>query len=116
MLLYDPECSIRQDNKGSVFRRSMPFFDKHPIPKGIENLFDRKTLEGVRQSCKAFIDIVPELTRLERGEETQEPEFWSINRNEKRNPCDWLCEKGTRDDFRHFEPVFGVLEEVMNNT
>ena len=114
ILLYDPECSIKQDNKDSVFRRSMPFFDKHPIPKGIENLFDRKTLESVRQFYKAFIDIVPELTRLERGEEIQEPESWSVNQNEKRNLCNWLCQNGTHNDFRHFEPVFGVLEEVMN--
>jgi len=92
----------------------MPFFDKHPIPKGIENLFDRKTLESVRQSYSASIDVVYEHTRLERGEEIQEPESWSVNQNEKRNLCNWLCQNGTHNDFRHFEPVFDVLEEVMN--
>ena len=112
VLLFDPECNIERQHKGNIHKTSMPFFDGHPISKGIENLFDRETLEPARRCHLEFIDVDEERKRIVRGEEVLVPEAWSVNDDEKRNLCDWLCTHGTRKDFRHFDTVFEVLEEV----
>ena len=112
VLLFDPECNIEGQHKSNIHKISMPYFDGHPIPNGIENLFDRETLEAARRHRPEFIDIDPERERIVRGEEVFVPESWSVNEDEKRNLCDWLCAYGTDRDFRHFGAVFDVLEEV----
>jgi len=112
VLLFDPECDIERQDKGKIHKTSMPFFDGHPIPKGIENLFDQETLERARQHRVEFIDIERERKRIVRGEEESIPESWSVNEDEKRNLCDWLCEHGTRKDFRHFKEVLDLLAAV----
>ena len=114
VLLFDPECNIEQQERGNIYKTKMPFFEEHPIPKGIENLFDRDTLETARQQRVEFIDIDGEHKRIVRGEEESVPEFWSVNENEKRNLCDWLCAHGTCEDFSHFEKVFDTLAAVPN--
>jgi len=37
----------------------------------------------------------------------------SINKDEKGNLCNWLCENGTAEDFAHFKAVFQVIEEIV---
>ena len=113
VILYDPECDVKQQNKGSIRKMKMPLFDEHPISKGIENLFGQETLEKARQHRGEFIDIVLEHTKIERGVEVRVPDSWTVNEDEKRNLCDWLCEHGTREDFRHFEKVFEILSAVL---
>ena len=44
------------------------------------------------------------------------PESWSVNDDEKRNLCDWLRDQGTYEDFRHFEAVIEILEQVVCTT
>jgi len=114
VLLFDPECNIEPQQRGNIHKSKMPFFDEHPISKGIENLFDRDTLEVARQHDASFIDIEGQRKRIVRGEEASVPESWSVNENEKRNLCDWLCAQGTREDFRHFEKILDALAAVAN--
>ena len=112
VLLFDPECNIQRQHSGNIHKIGMPFFDEHPIPKGSENLFDRETLDKARQHRVEFIDIDPERERIVRGAKVLVPESWSVNEDEKRNLCDWLCTHGTRNDFRHFEAVFDLFEAI----
>ncbi len=113
VLLHDPESQVSGEDKGLIRKRKMPHFGEHPISKGVENLFDQATLERARQQRAEFIDVDPFRTKIVRGKEVPVPESWSVNVDEKRNLCDWLCDQGTHEDFRHFEAVFGILERVV---
>lgn len=112
VLLHDPESQVDDKDEGKVCKRKMPCFEGHPISEGVENLFDKQTLEKARREKPAYIDIVFEHMETHRGEEISIPESWSVNENEKRNLCNWLCEHGSREDFRHFEGVFEILEQL----
>ena len=35
------------------------------------------------------------------------------NPKEKTNLCDWICEHATADDFRGFQQVFDIVEDVL---
>ncbi len=39
-----------------------------------------------------------------------------MNKEEKRNLCDWLCSQGAAEAFRHFEVVFDILEQVVQTS
>ncbi len=112
VILHDPESKAKRDDKGAIHKWKMPYFEGHPISKGIENLFERTTLERTRQHGAECFDIDPERTKTERGKDVCVPESWSVNKSEKRNLCNWLCEHGVREDFRHFEGVFEELEPL----
>ncbi len=112
VLLHDPESEVSNKDEGNICKRKMPHFEEHPILKGVENLFNRETLERARGQSAKFIDIDWERERTERGESVTVPESWSVNENEKRNLCDWLCAQGAREDFRYFEAVFDLLEPL----
>lgn len=113
VLLHDPENNIQIEDRNSVYKRKMPFFDEHPIGKGVENLFGHMAMQRAREFNPAFIDIDPERTKTERGQPILIPESWTVNENEKRNLCDWLCGEGTHEEFGHFEGIFKILEEMM---
>ena len=114
MLLHDcdkPSC----ENKGNLFKRNIPKQENHPLQKGIENLFDKETLERARKFKPAFIDVREEHTKTKRGLKTTVPEKWTINKDEKTNLCKWFCENGTESDFRHFQSVFDLLEKILTD-
>ncbi|MDE2716814.1 MAG: AAA family ATPase [Chloroflexota bacterium] len=113
VLLHDPESTSAHQDCGRVHRRVMPRCSDHPISKGIEHLFDRKTLDKAREHKDAFIDIDGAREKKVRGEIQKVPEEWTVNPDEKTNLCNWLCENGTAEDFQHFEPIFAMLEEVL---
>ena len=113
LLLYDCDVSERNDASGNVFRRSIREQESHPIQKGIENLFSEETLNKAIQHKAAFIDIYPSREVMVRGVNKCEPERWEVNEDEKTNLCDWLCEKGTQEDFRGFEAVFKIIEDDL---
>ena len=116
VLLYDPESQIQSQSKGSIQKRKMPFFDTHPIPKGIENLFGQEAIEKARRHCPDIIDTIAEHTKIVRGKKILQPETFSVNENEKRNLCNWLCKHGAIEDFRCFGQVFEILEDTLNST
>lgn len=112
VLLYDCDSNLSSLDCGSVFRRKMSMIQDHPIRKGIENLFSKKTLNRARKRNQEFIDIIEEHSMTERGCEKVVPEKWKVNEDEKSNLCHWLCENGTPEDFRCFERILGDLRGI----
>ena len=102
--------NVRSGNKTLM---TIPKQDSHPIEKGIENLFSKATLEMARNHKSAFIDITPAHPTTERGQHKTVPEKWEVNDNEKSNLCNWLCENGTVEDFKHFHVIFDLLTEAL---
>ena len=113
VLLYDSDQNVECATNVNRFKRKIPHHGDHPIEKGIENLFDKQTLERAKLHKPAFIDIVDEHPRMKRGSRQVVFEEWTVNSDEKRNLCDWLCENGTAEDFRHFQSVLDMLAEIL---
>lgn len=114
LFLYDCDNKIDFENKGNFFRQNIPLQSNHLIKKGIENLFNRTTLEKGKNYKPAFIDITYEHKKTNRGENEIVPEEWEVNTDEKTNLCNWLCENGTAEDFQHFREVFNILREILD--
>ena len=115
LLLHDPEYEGDPDSFGNVFRRAMPTMADRRITKGIENLFPNDTIERAQQAKPAHIDIEQGHSKTERGVETVIEEQWNVNEDEKTNLCRWFCENGTAEDFKDFDRVFDILEEVLQS-
>ena len=114
ILFYDQDDRQREDGKkGNVFKRIIPKQENHPLEEGIENLFDTKTLETACAHKPAFIDICREHEKTARGKLETVPEKWEVHENEKTNLCNWLCEYGTAADFKHFQIIFDLLEDIL---
>ena len=114
VLLYDSDQNVECLTKFNRFKRKIPHQSSHPIEKGIENLFDKTTLDKARRHNKALVDIGHPQEWLIRGEDTLLPEEWIINKSEKSNLCGWLCENGTAKDFRHFGCLLDMLAEILD--
>jgi hypothetical protein len=41
------------------------------------------------------------------------PESRTVNKDEKGNLCEWLCEHGTAEDFAGFHVVFDLIESEL---
>lgn len=113
VLLYDCEDGIGLEEEGNFFRQSIPKQIEHPIQKGIENLFNKTTLEKAKNHKPAFIDIKHEHTETIRGKEQPVSDEWKINPDEKTNLCKWLCDYGTVEDFEHFRQIFDILRKIL---
>ena len=116
IILHDCDQSTEAKNNGDMFKRSIPKKENHPLKKGIENLFERVTIEKARKYKPEFIVITGAHVKTERGEQREIPEEWIICKDEKTNLCTWLCENGDMEDFKHFEEVFDLLEEILTNS
>ena len=114
VLLYDCDTGISPGENGNFVRRTIPRQDNHPIKMGIENLLSKETLEKARQHKPAFIDVDPGRTKIVRGKDQIVPDEWSINEDEKKNLCDWLCENGTQEDFQQFSVIFDFLGNMLD--
>ena len=114
ILLYDCDRP-NNESEGDVIKRNIPKQKNHPLEKGIENLFEKKTLEKAQEFKPAFIDIHGEHPATIRGEEKSIPAKWDVNKDEKTNLCNYLCKNGTRDDFKHFRVIFDLLEEILES-
>ena len=115
ILLYDCDNQIAPKDNGNVFKRSIPEQESHPLKKGVENLFKKATLERAIEFKPAFIDIIGEHLQTERGKKITIPEKWMVNPDEKTNLCHWLCENGTAKDFKCFQVIFDLLEEILRD-
>lgn len=114
MLLYDCDTDKSEEDRGNIFKRVIPVIPSNPIRKGIENLFPETTINKVENHNSAFVDIDPERTGRQRGKEITIPKTKSINKDEKRNMCNWLCENGDKGDFSNFKTVFELIEEALS--
>lgn len=117
IVLYDPESNVGADQRENVFRRKIEKMEEedNPIQRGVENLFSRETLQRAVESRSAFIDKIEGHGRTLRGSMVKVPEVWAVNKDEKSNLCDWICENGTVEDFRHFQPVLEMIHEIVEN-
>jgi hypothetical protein len=116
LLLYDCDINTEKDKKQRVYKQVIPSQVNHLIKKGIENLFPNSTIEKAKKHKSAFIDYKPEFPYEERGVNKTEPEKHEVNKYEKGNLCNWLCENGTKEDFQHFEQIFTIIEEFLNDS
>lgn len=114
LLLFDCDKQGENKNRGNLFQHIIPFQAGSPVNKEIENLFDKSILNLARQHNPGFIDIAGEHTKVARGENKVIPEEWTVNKDEKGNLCNWICENGTQDDFQHFSVIFEILEELLD--
>ena len=114
LLLFDCDMQRANESKGNLFQRTVPRQEDNPIREGIENLFEKPTLDRARQHNPAFINIVEEHKKIECGKSTVIPEKWAVNKDRKSDLCDWLCENGTKEDFHGFQLVFALLESLLD--
>ena len=113
LLLYDCDIKKAETRKNKVFRKVIPSQKPNPISIGIENLFPLQTINKIEEEKPQFIDVELISRKRIRGKEIPEIEIKSINKNEKRNLCDWLCEHGDEVDFVHFSTVFELIDETL---
>lgn len=113
LLLFDCDTNRSDDDRGNYSQRTTPYHPENPVNKGIENLFSKETLSRASEHKPSFIDIEYEHRVVERGVERVVPERWTINPNEKMNLCNWLCQNGTKNDFKYFGDIFDLIEEAM---
>ena len=113
IILHDPECKQAPDRKENVYRRIISKNDKSPIDKGIENLFNRETLEFALEHKRDFIDIRSAHEYTVRGKTKEAKEEWSVNTDEKTNLRNWLCENGSAADFENFRGVLELIKTIL---
>lgn len=114
VLIYDCDSPKPIESHNNPSRINIPYQKNHPIQKGIENLFDRETLQRAKKDKPAFIDIEKEHSKTKRGQQIHVPESWTVNQDEKTNLCNWICENGTTEDFKHFNVLFDLLKETLD--
>ncbi|UBU61502.1 AAA family ATPase [Acidithiobacillus ferrooxidans] len=112
--LYDCDIAKLDKNNGLIYRRVLPSVPENPIAIGIENLFPMDTIQKIEAECPRFIDTQEQSTKRIRGETVVSPATKSVNKDEKGNMCNWLCENGTAVDFANFESAFNIIEEIIN--
>jgi predicted ATPase len=111
MLLYDCDVDKKQSEDSGVYKRIIPKIETHHIKKGIENLFSNSLIEKAMLHKEAFIDV-HESTRRVRGTSKTHIDY-EVNKDEKKNLCDWICENATADDFSEFHIVFKIIEILL---
>lgn len=111
VLLYDCDTNRPDENFGHMYRRTIPQIKENPILRGIENLFSKETIARAKEAKPAFFDIVNK-SGTERGVPFESTEI-SINRQEKRNFCNWLLENGTAEDFAEFKTIFEIVDKLI---
>ena len=116
ILLYDCDTRKQDANKNLIYKCVIPPIQDNPIQIGIENLFPEHTINRVEREKPQYIDITQASSTRIRGEQIAIPESRSVNKDEKGNMCNWLCEYGTADDFLNFETAFDIIEEVLANS
>ena len=114
LVLFDCDAHRPPSDKGTFYRRTIPFQSDNPIKNGIENLIGRSILERAISEKPALIDIQGEHQVTTRGQVSKVPAEWSVNENEKTNLCQWICENGRAEDFVGFEALLELIDEVMN--
>lgn len=111
LLLYDCDMNKKNEQTGDVFRTTIKTIEENRISKGIENLFPDQIVEQAINSNKAFVYIT-KVHQTKRGE-VIETITYSVNKDEKKNFCSWICENASVGDFIHFETIFAIITETI---
>ncbi|HEC1758030.1 TPA: hypothetical protein R1711_001286, partial [Campylobacter lari] len=48
-----------------------------------------------------------------RGKEKTISDKHSVNKDEKVNLCNWICENGTEEDFENFKVILEIIDEFL---
>ena len=114
ILLYDCDTNKKNTTKNLVYQRVIPFIEANPISIGMENLFSLGTIQKIENENPHFIDRQERTNRV-RGQDIPTLTTKSVNKDEKGNMCNWLCENGSVDDFVGFESIFNLIGEIIDN-
>lgn len=113
LLLYDCDTNIVESSSGYIYKRVIKLIPENIIVKGIENLFPTSLIEKALEINPAFIDLTI-VKRRKRGIESEET-IHIVNEDEKKKFCNWICENGSKEDFKHFNDIFKTIEELLFN-
>ena len=83
VLLFDCDKNKPNNQKGRLYRRTIPLKADNPIKEGIENLFGSETLERARQHDPAFVDVEERHESQVKGQKQVVPEKWTVNPDRK---------------------------------
>lgn len=111
ILLYDCDTNRPDEDFGHIYRRTIPKIEENIIQRGIENLFPIETIEKALAHKNEFVDFKT-ITGTERGVKYERTET-IVNKHEKRNFCNWLLQNGTLEDFKHFQVIFDIIEQIQ---
>jgi len=109
LLLYDCDVSKTDSTRGKVTKKIIPSSSDNIIKKGIENLFTEATVRKLQEVSPRFIDVTAATKKVVRGVEEEVPELKEINKDEKKNICEWLCQNGDESDFEGFEIAVDII-------
>ena len=114
VLVADCDSGSPNADKGRVFWRRIAKVEANPVERGIENLFAKETLERAREHDSKFF---AEVGHGEKELPDRRTVFdrWVVKKERKVDLCDWLCRNGTAEDFKGFEDVLNILEEVLQS-
>lgn len=113
LLLYDCDTNKTDKDNGKSSKKVIPTVESNIIKKGIENLFSSETIAKLEKHSKCFIDVSPETTKTIRGVDIVVPATKEINKDEKRNICDWLIANGDESDFEGFKTVVEIIKQFL---
>jgi hypothetical protein len=111
IFLYDCDTNINDEDFGRHFKRAIPSQQNNLIKRGIENLFPDSIINKAMNEKSAFVDS-KNVTGVKRGQPYTEIESY-INKDEKKNFCDWILSNATFDDFRNFNIIFEIIENII---
>ncbi len=116
LLLYDCDTKKSASEKGRLIKRVVPEITEASITVGIENLIPSELIAQLEKSHPQFIDSTDLTTKRIRNQEVILPATKSINKDEKKNLCEWFCSNGTANDFRNFSSIFDIIERELLDT
>ena len=108
IFLYDCDTNKENEDFGNHYKRIIPTNLNGIVKKGIENLFSSELINKAISAKKAYVDLKKTIG-TKRGIDYEEEQN-EINKDEKKNFCDWVCENGTKDDFENFMVIFNIIE------
>lgn len=111
IFLYDCDTNKKDEDFGYHFKRIIPTRVDGMIKSGIENLFPNDLVNNAIKEKKAFVDFKKE-SGIIRGVEYQK-EHCEVNKDEKKNFCDWVCQNANNDDFGELNIIFDLIEELI---
>jgi hypothetical protein len=111
LLLYDCDTNRKNEDLGCILKRTISHIPRNMISKGIENLFPTSLIRKAIREKPAFVDVV-RVKKTIRGTTSLETTY-SVNENEKKDLCDWICKNAIVKDYKHFMQIFNFISEII---
>lgn len=112
LLLYDCDTEVENKDSNNIFKRIIPPQKDALFDRGIENLFSKETINKIEKEKPQYIDLNQSHKRI-RGEEIENYTY-CVNKDEKGNLCNWICENGTKEDFENFKVILKIIDEFLS--